>query len=77
MGYAKYPLERRDFPERNSMTKDSQSRAIVRAYYNAWVDGDIDTAGMLLTDAFTNLTPINNYYTPSDYRNRCASSIRL
>jgi hypothetical protein len=49
------------------MTKDAQSRAIVRAYYDAWVDGDIDTAGMVLTDAFTNFTPINNYYTPSDY----------
>lgn len=49
------------------MTTEAQTRVTVRAYYDAWVGGDIAAAGMLLAESFTNFTPINNYYTLSDY----------
>lgn len=49
------------------MTTATKTREIVRAYHDAWTTGDPTTAGTYLTEKFTNLTPLSNFYTRDDY----------
>ncbi|HTK09017.1 MAG TPA: hypothetical protein VL485_17745 [Ktedonobacteraceae bacterium] len=49
------------------MTTEIQSRQVVRSYHDAWISGDVTTAGTFLSNEFTNLTPLTNYYEPAPY----------
>ncbi|HEY4388965.1 MAG TPA: nuclear transport factor 2 family protein [Ktedonobacteraceae bacterium] len=49
------------------MTTEAQARQVVRSYHDAWVSGDIAAAGACLSNEFTNLTPLSNFYDVTTY----------
>lgn len=49
------------------MATGTQVREIVRPYHDAWTSGDVTTAGTFLAEKFTNLSPLSNFYNPTEY----------